>query len=42
MCIYTIYVFRLPHLRSGDSKGQEMFFADKQTRNFSTLFELKI
>ena len=33
------YIVRLPHPRSGDSKGQETFLAtsaDKQTRNYDT------
>ena len=32
-------IVRLPHPRSGDSQGQEMFLApsaDKQTRNYDT------
>ena len=32
-------IVRLPHSRSGDSKGQETFLpysADKQTRNYDT------
>ena len=43
MYIYTDLpvnaIIRLPHPRSGDSQGQEMFLtpsADRQTRNYDT------
>ena len=35
----VIAIVRLPHLRSGDSQGQETFLApssDNQTRNYGT------